>query len=182
MAPQVIRGVVAGDPGRNVDIAGNAGTSAGSFEVGAGTALVRIVLDGGSDDLDLYLYAEDGRLVASSTAMGSVERVDLTAPEAGTYTVMVHGWEVAGIEAAYELTVWVVGDATDARLTVVGRPAVATQNGGGVVTVAWSDAQPGAELLGAVTHADAVGNIAVTAISVDPVDPVVRGPLNKRRS
>ena len=47
-----------------------------------------------SDDFDLYVFAADGRRVASSTSEGGNERVTLANPAAGTYTVGVLAWLV----------------------------------------------------------------------------------------
>src|SRR5690606_36081642 len=44
-------------------------------------------------DLDLYL-CRGGSVVASSTAPGTEEEIDLVDPADGDYTLHVHGWQV----------------------------------------------------------------------------------------
>ncbi len=53
-------------------------------------------------DLDLYVYNEDGDLVAQDADGDSEESVSIPTPAAGTYTVVVEGYEVPSGATAYD--------------------------------------------------------------------------------
>ncbi len=182
MAPTVTTGSVAADPTGDVRTAWDTGNGAATSRlvVGDHGVLVRVALAGGLDDLDLYVFAEDGSLAGQSTGPRAQERVDLVLPAAGSYTVIVHGSDVAGATADYSLSEWVLDGSVAAGLDLVRSPAQAVENGRGVVSIAWSGAAPGVELLGAVTHADDQGTMAVTAVSVDTSQMAAPGPLAVR--
>lgn len=179
VAPTVTAGSVTADPTSDVRAAleSGDGVATSRLVVEEGSVFARVALAGGADDLDLYVLGEDGSLAAKSTGVGSQELVDLTMPAAGTYTVVVHGSDVAGPEADYSLSEWVVGGESATGLDLVGSPAGAVENGRGVVSVAWSGAAAGEEMVGAVTHADAERTITVTAVRVDTSLPAAPGPL-----
>lgn len=179
VAPEVTRGAVDADPTGNVAaaIASGVGAVVSDLDVTEDTVFVRIVLAGDDGDLDLYVLDEEGGLVASSAASGSLEQVDLELPVAGDYSVVVHGSDVGGDEAAFTLSRWVVGAAGPTPISVVQSPSLAAQNGEGVISVAWTDAPSAEELIGAVVHADERGMVAVTAITVDTTLGQPRGPM-----
>jgi hypothetical protein len=111
-----VPGTVQGDSGSlaNADVT--------SYTVPAGTVVSRIDLDAGtgSNDLDLYLFANDGTpfdpntdpLVAQS-ASGSASEGLLGKIPAGQYWIVVDGFDVAPAGGNYTLTTWNVGN-TDA--------------------------------------------------------------------
>jgi hypothetical protein len=58
-----------------------------------------------SSDIDLYVYrgeGEEAELVGSSTTSTAEEVVTLAEPEAGTYTIEVHGYEVPSGTTEYD--------------------------------------------------------------------------------
>jgi subtilisin family serine protease len=117
-------------------------------------------------DLDLYLY-KDGEEVASSTAGGTEEQIDLMAPEDGTYTLFVHGWQTTGLTVDYSIHTWDVPATPDAgSLSVTGEPADAVLGATETIDIAWSGLDAGTNHLGAVGHNDADGLFAVTLVEV----------------
>lgn len=66
-------------------------------------------------DIDLYVYKDDGDgvfecgtqdgLVASSTTPTAFEKVRMTLPPDGLYWVTVHGWNVPGGSASFDITI-----------------------------------------------------------------------------
>ncbi|HJQ78206.1 MAG TPA: S8 family peptidase [Acidimicrobiia bacterium] len=117
-------------------------------------------------DLDLYLY-KDGAEVALSGAPSTDEIIELVAPEDGTYTLFVHGWQTTGIEVGYSINTWTVpGEMDTGSLQVTAEPEDATANTTGTITVGWSGLDAGAEYVGAVSHHDADGQLGVTLVEV----------------
>ncbi len=83
------------------------GVTAEPFTVADGTSYVRLELViPGDDDIDLFL-CHGGEEIASSTAGGTNELIELLGPDAGDYTLYVHGWSVASTdELAYSIGHW----------------------------------------------------------------------------
>lgn len=137
-----------------------------------GAAHLRITLppdavaDPNATDLDIYLLDAAGNEVASSTAGGTDEQIDLDNPPDGTYTLWVHGWEVGATPVPYTLYDWVISATPGGNLAITAAPAAATVNTSGTVTAAWSGA-PAEWNLGAVSHSDASGVLALTLVEVD---------------
>lgn len=120
------------------------------------------------DDIDLYLFNSAGVLVAQSTNGGTDEFIELREPESDTYTMAIHGWQVvlpAGF--AFSLQSWLVPEASGGSLAVDAAPTEAVNGTTGTVTVSWAGLVPATSYLGAVTHHDDVGQIAVTLVSVE---------------
>ncbi|MCM2414074.1 S8 family serine peptidase [Streptomyces sp. RKAG290] len=72
--------------------------------IGAGVEKLDIAIGGTSDanaDLDLYVYKGTAQ-VGSSTTAGSEEAVSLLKPAAGTYTVVVEGYDVPAGTTEYD--------------------------------------------------------------------------------
>ena len=138
----------------------------------SGAALLRISLPPDSvvdpnTDLDLYVTGPDGTVVAQSTAGGTDEQVDIPNPVDGTYTAWVHGWGVGPTPVAYTMYDWAIpATPGGGNLAVTAAPASATLGGTGTVTAAWS-AAPAEWNLGAVSHSDANGVLALTLVEVD---------------
>ncbi len=142
------------------------------------TALLRIQL--GEDDIepsagvdiDLFLFNSAGVQVASSTAGGTEELIELVNPSNDTYTLYVHGWQTtfapgAG-EVAYGLNVWTVPNAGDTGpLVITAEPESATQGTVGQVTAAWTGLEPDRSYLGAISHHDGSGVLGYTWVRVD---------------
>ncbi len=86
-------------------------------------------------DIDLYVYRDDGdnvfecgvdALMGSSTTPTAFEKVRLTLPPDGTYWITVHGWNVPGGSAPFNITINAI-QGTD--LTVSGVPSGAVNAG-----------------------------------------------------
>ena len=168
-----IPGTVAQDPDQTFDPADATGTTAIPITT-AGTALLRIALD--QDDLvvpdpdvdiDLYLYDEAGNEVASSTAGGTAELIDLTLPADGTYTLYVHGWQVGGAPVDFNLQTWDVPAAPGTGALVIdSAPSSVTIGQVATIEASWSGLDPGLEYLGAVSHTNDGGLIGLTLVEI----------------
>ena len=173
LAPDVpIVGSVDQDPDQVFDPNDATGTTAHDFTL-SGTAFFRLTLNtedltppDDAIDIDLYLY-RDGELVASSTAGSTVEQIELTQPEDGTYTLYVHGWQTTGVTVGYQIHTWDVPLAADAgSLAVVDEPADAVLGATETITVGWSGLDSGTNYLGAVGHNDGDGLFDLTLVEV----------------
>ena len=120
----------------------------------------------GDDDIDLYLFNSAGDLVGQSTNGGTDELIELQLPANDTYTLAVHGWAVAEPTGlAFAMQSWLVPLASGGSLSVVA-PSVAVSGAGASITASWAGLTPGS-YLGAVSHSDASGVIALTVVAVD---------------
>jgi len=164
------QGNVVDDPANDINVA--LGTGVGitihSVEILSGTTYARFSLfddyTDGNDDLDLYIFGPSGFVGGSGSATSS-EQVDVSDPVAGTYTVIVHGFQTDSPDANYTLFSWTVGG--DKGNMTVDAPAVAVLGETGTITVNWSGLTEDTKYLGAVSHNDAAGTLATTIVSVD---------------
>jgi len=122
----------------------------------------------GNDDIDLYLLDASGDVVAQSTAGGTDELIELSHPAAGSYTLAVHGWQVAGTHQ-FSIDNWVVPTGTGS-LTVTSAPAQATTGGTWTVSLAWTGATPAGTYYGAVDHTNGTDELAQTVVQVTGTD------------
>jgi hypothetical protein len=120
--------------------------------------------DPGSDDLDLYLLDASGKVVASSTAGGTNELIQLSHPPAGSYTLAVHGWQVAGTHR-FAIDNWIVPSGRGS-LAVTSAPTTATVAGTGTVRLAWAGATPAGVYYGALDHTDGPHRLGQTVVRV----------------
>jgi hypothetical protein len=172
LVPDVpISGSVSQDPDQAFDPADPTGTTAHSIPL-SGSSFFRIALDAADltpsagVDIDLYLY-KDGELVASSTAAGTVELIDLTSPEDGDYILYVHGWETTDLTISYGLHTWDVPSAADAgSLAITAEPTDAVLGATEAIQVAWTGLDAGTNYLGAVGHNDGTGLFDLTLVEV----------------
>ena len=88
-------------------------------------------------DIDLYLYDPNDSLIASSTTPTDEERVEISFPEDGVYTIAVHGWSVSTGLDTFDLTVNAV---QGYDLTVTDLPEMIPAGGVGSVSVEWDTA------------------------------------------
>lgn len=187
VAATEITDTVADDPTNDILTALETGEGIEYYdiEVPAGTAYTRFALFNEytsypGDDLDLYVFgpnADPGNLLASFAGQSgnpeSNEQIDLAFPEAGTYTVAVHGWQVGTADQPstdFTLFAWnVAADPADddGSLAVTDAPASATIGETGSITAEWSGLAPGTKHLGAVSYANADGLIGLTLVAVD---------------
>lgn len=86
-------------------------------------------------DIDLYVLDPSGNLIAASTTSTANEAVSISFPEDGEYTILVHGYNVPGGSAPFDLTIDAIqgGD-----VSVSGLPAQIPAGGSGNVTVSWN--------------------------------------------
>jgi hypothetical protein len=150
----------------------NQGIQMHTFAVSAGTVHIRFRLfdefTDGNDDLDLYLYDPDGKLVGVSRGPTSAETIDVPVPQEGTYKLYVHGRETQGSSADYTLFSWQLSSSNEGNLTATPSPSTATLGGSGTVTVSWSDLMAGTKYLGRLGYTDGVAEIASTLVTIEP--------------
>jgi hypothetical protein len=121
-------------------------------------------------DLDIYVYNPSGVLVATSTAGGTEELVDISNPADGTWSVYVHGWSAPGGDSDYDMWTWAVPLATGGSLSIDSAPASATIGTVGTIDVSWSGLTSGSTgdwYLGAVSHTGSSGLMGLTFVNVD---------------
>jgi hypothetical protein len=152
----------------------NQGIQVHEFTVPSGTTLARFALfdefTDGVDDLDLYLYRVDGadkELVGISGSSTSTERIELAAPQPGTYKLYVHGWETDGADAAYTLFDWLVPSTAAGNMSVSPSTAPATVGGTVDVTASWTGLTAGTKYLGRISYSNGSEEIGGTVVSVD---------------
>lgn len=168
-----ITGTVGQDPDQTFSPLDPVGVTAVPIEV-SGSALLRIALNEGDltgapvdTDIDLYLFDGAGELVASSTAGGTNELIQLAAPSDGTYTLFVHGWQTFGSEVGFSLRTWdVPSEPGTGPMAITSAPASAVLGQTGAISVAWSGLDPGDNYLGAVSHSDGSGVIGLTLVEI----------------
>ncbi len=126
------------------------GTTAVPMTVAPDTSYLRVAYAlSTDDDIDLYL-CHGGAVVAQSTAGGTNELIELTQPDAGDYTLYVHGWQVVTSPLSFSVDRWQVVRGVGG-LTV--DPTSASVTAGDVVdvTAAWTGAPAGVSY-GVVEH------------------------------
>ncbi len=138
--------------------------------VPAGTTYARFSLfdadvNAGSD-LDMCAFNSGGALVGSSGSGTSAEEVNLLSPAAGTYTVVVQGWGVAG-STPFKLHTWLLGSADAGNMTVTA-PATATIGATGAINLSISGLTAGTKYLGSAVYGGSVGLPNPTIVRVDP--------------
>jgi subtilisin family serine protease len=136
-----------------------------------GARLLRVALRdsaGGVNDLDLYLYHCPGLAACTEQAQpatgdGANERIDVYDPPPGDYFVDVHGYEVAGGTATFDLLAWTPGaDRGNAAASAV---SSVSPGGESVVRLDWSGLAAGPNL-GVLVHADGSADLGLTLVEV----------------
>lgn len=117
-------------------------------------------------DLDIFVYGPGGTEVASSTAGGTSEVIELNDPAPGTYTVYVHGWGTGGQVVGYTAHTWSVSDAADAGTLQVTSTPTATIGTTGTVEYSWSGVAAGTTELGLLVYSDGTGEIGRTLVTI----------------
>ena len=121
-------------------------------------------------DLDIYVYNPSGTLVATSTAGGTEEQVDISNPADGTWSVYVHGWSAPGGDSDYDMWTWAVPLATGGSLSIDSAPSSATIGVVAPISVSWSGLTSGSIgdwYLGSVSHTGPSGVMGLTFVNVD---------------
>ncbi|WP_394813831.1 S8 family serine peptidase [Streptomyces litchfieldiae] len=145
-------------------------------DVSSFTAEIGAAADPGAD-LDLYVY-RDGELVDSSTSPAAEEQVRIEAPEAGMYTIEVHGYSVpqGSTTFAYRDAYLSPGLGTVAvdenRVIELDTGATASVRAEITVTAAAAEAGHGREVFGEVRLLNAAGTLVGTGnLVIDHVTP-----------
>jgi subtilisin family serine protease len=161
-------GTVADDPNDSFDPAG-AGVVGIPVAVPAGTSFARFSLFDADvapgTDLDLYVFNSAGTLVAISATGTSQEQANLVNPAADTYTVYVHGFNVAGT-TNFTLHSWVLGT-TNANNMTVTAPPTATLAATGAINLTFSGLSPGTKYVGSVAYSGSSNMPLPTIVSVN---------------
>jgi subtilisin family serine protease len=173
VAEAPVPGRVAFDTDQTFDPLDPEGTTAHAFTTN-GSAYLRIAL-GAADlvppnpnhDIDLYLLDSSGNVIATSTAGGTDELIEVVLPADGTYTLYVHGWQVVNGPIDYTLHTWdVPATPGTGPLAVTSAPTSATLGQRADIGIAWSGLTAGVEYYGAVSHADDAGLLGLTLVNV----------------
>jgi subtilisin family serine protease len=169
VAAALTSGTVADDPTDSTCSLASPNAQQITVNVPAGTTFARFALfdadvNAGSD-IDLCVF-NGTTLVGSSGSGTSAEEVNLLAPAAGTYTVVVQGWGVVG-SSPFKLHTWLL-DGADAGNMTVSAPAAATVAGTGTIALGFSGLTAGAKYLGAVAYGGASGMPNPTIVTVNP--------------
>jgi len=173
----VPRGFVDDDPTNSFTFREGNGVTMHLLNVPEGQLLLRVALfdedTDGADDLDVFLFYcpnEQCSQLAKSDGVTSDEQIDISFPQAGSYAVLVHGFETdqvtSGPGANYALYTWSIGLNDDlGNLTVAAPTTVA--NGDRVdLQLQWSGLEPGSRYIGAISHATPNGVYDATVINV----------------
>jgi len=155
----------------NTALATGVGVSYHNFVVPSGMSYARFALfndyTDGDDDLDLYVWDPSGGFIGSSDNLASSdEQIDIASPVAGTYTIVVHGWETDGPDANYTLFNWALGPDVG-NMTISSAPTTATAGSIETITINWSSLIANTKYLSAVSHSNSSGLISNTLIGID---------------
>jgi subtilisin family serine protease len=118
-------------------------------------------------DLDIYVYDPSNTLVATSTAGGTDEEINIHDPAPGIWTVYVHGWAAPGGDSDYDMFTWIISATPGGTLTIDNAPGSATSGTVGSVDLSWTGATAGDWHLGAVIHGDGSAELGRTLVEVD---------------
>jgi hypothetical protein len=118
-------------------------------------------------DIDIYVYNPSGVQVASSTAGGTDELININNPVNGTWHVWIHGWAAPGGDSDYDLFTWAIPNATGGSLSITSAPSSAVNATTGTVTASWTGATAGQWHFGLVTHHKGATEIGRTLVQVD---------------
>jgi hypothetical protein len=138
----------------------------------SGAAFFRIALppDSVNDpniDLDVFVYNPSGALVATSTAGGTDELIDIMLPADGTWSVFVHGWATVGPSSDYDMSTWIISATPGGSLSLDSAPASAISGTTGTIDVSWTGLDPATQYLGAVSHTGDAGLLGLTLVDVN---------------
>jgi len=165
-------GNVVDDPANDINTALSTGVgiTVHPIVVPPGTTYARFSLfdnaTDGNDDLDLYVFRPNGSLAGSSGSGTSAEEVNVLNPVAGTWFVVVHGWQTDGPDANYTLFSWTLGDSDAGNMTVTA-PASATIGATGTIGLTFSGLDAATKYLGSVVYGGAAGMPSPTIVRVD---------------
>jgi hypothetical protein len=127
----------------------------------------------GADDLDLYLFycpQNQCTQIAQSGGFTSNERIDVRFPDAGTYAVLVHGFETDpsnGRGANYRLYAWSVGIEDFVGNLSIGAPQSVADGDRMDLDLDWSGLAPATRYLGVLSHNTPSGLYALSVVAID---------------
>jgi len=166
-------GTVADDPSNGSCSLTAPGATMVDVVIPAGIALARFstfdvdVAPGADIDLCVFRIPATGNpvLAGSSGTSTSAEEVNVNAPVAGTYRVVVHGWEVGG-GSSFKLHTWLLSVTSAGNMAAaVSGPAVTATTG--TVNLTFSGLTPATRYLGAVLHTGSVPGLPATLVRID---------------
>ena len=175
---QVPRGFVDDDPTNTFTFREGNGVTRHDLVVPAGQLLLRVALfddfTDGQDDLDLFLFFcpsnNECFQLAKSDDETSDEQIDIFQPAAGSYVLLVHGFETdqvaGGPGANYSLFTWAVGGNDVVGNFGVTGPTTVANGDRAELQVQWSGLEPGSRYLGAISHTTPLGLYGATVVNV----------------
>ena len=116
-------------------------------------------------DIDLCVFNSGGTQVGSSGSGASAEEVNLLAPAAGNYTVVVQGWGVVG-SSPFKLHTWLLGSTAAGNMTVSAPPTAAVSQTG-AITISTSGLAPATKYLGSVVYGGTIFMPSPTIVRID---------------
>ncbi|MBW2737077.1 MAG: hypothetical protein JRH20_32250, partial [Deltaproteobacteria bacterium] len=170
-AAQVQAGTVVDDPANDINVAlgSDVGITVHAVTIPAGSLYARFSLfdseTDGVDDLDLYVFGPTGAFVGGSGSGTSAEQVNAFFPAAGTYFVIVHGWQTDGADANYLLSSWAVPMAAAGNMNV-NAPTTATLGGTANVQLDWNGLESDTRYLGMVSYSTSGFFVDATVVDV----------------
>jgi subtilisin family serine protease len=183
--------------GLSACLAQGTGTVSFSFPTTASTLAARFATydadtsgfkNGGTDDLDMYVFDSANNLVGSSAGSSANERVSVPSPRPDTYRACVVGFAPLGGESHFTLSSWVVdaGDG-DAQFSVGGAPDHARMGAFAKVRAKWHDIAADTRFLGVAQFMQGRGDgatpVGATLVGVDTTGEMglsVAGASHKR--
>lgn len=171
VAADTQEGNVVDDPANDINtaLATGVGVTFHAVEIGPGESHARFSLfdeyTDGNDDLDLYVFDPGFGFAGGSGSGTSEEEVNVASPVAGTWTVVVHGWQTDGPDSNYTLFSWAFG-ADEGNMTITG-PASAVLGATEPFTVDWTALLPDTKYLGGVSFTDTSTEVGFTFVSID---------------
>jgi hypothetical protein len=173
----VPRGFVDDDATNTFSFRYDNGMAAHAINVPANQLYFRIALfdefTDGEDDLDLFLFYCPNNVctqIAQSGGLTSDEEINVVLPDAGSYLLLVHGYETdqvaGGPGANYSLFTWSFGIADDVGNIDVTAPTSVTAGDRQAFDVTWSALEPNSHYLGAISHTTPSGLYGLTVVNV----------------
>jgi subtilisin family serine protease len=175
---QVPRGFVDDDPTNTFTFREGNGVTRHDFTVPANQLLLRVALfdelTDGQDDLDLFLFycpsLNQCSQLAKSDDETSDEQIDIADPLAGSYVLLVHGFETdqvaGGPGANYSLFTWSLGQNDVAGNLSVIAPMTVANGERADLQLQWSGLDPASRYLGAISHTTPNGLYGATVVNV----------------
>jgi len=174
-----------------------AGTVSFTFPVTSSTLAARFATydadtsgfkNGGTDDLDMYVFDSANNLMGSSAGSTADEMVSLPSPKPDTYRACVVGFAPLGGESHFTLSSWVVDAGEGAsQFRVSGAPDQAQMGGHAKVHAKWHDIAADTRFMGVAQFMQGSGDgampVGATLVGIDTTGTMglsVAGASHKR--